>query len=140
MIKSILTLSLGAGLALANLTVTAHAEDSVSDTSFSSAGDAKVGERVFNRCKACHNLSGAQRHRIGPNLNGLFGRKVGTSEGYKYSKALQDADFVWTEAKLDKWLTKPQAFLPGNKMPFAGLKSAQERKNLIAYLRQATAE
>ncbi|TNE66535.1 MAG: cytochrome c family protein [Alphaproteobacteria bacterium] len=138
--KSILTISLGAALAVAGLAAPVLAADTPEDTSLSSGGDAASGQRIFNRCKACHNLTAEASHRMGPNLNGLFGRHAGASEGYKYSKALQEADFVWTEEKVDHWLTKPQAFLPGNKMVFAGLKKEQDRKDLLAYLRQATAE
>ena len=100
--------------------------------------DVGKGQRVFNRCKACHNLTDTSRTRLGPNLDGLFGRKAGSATNFKYSKALKEAEFLWTEAKLDEWLAKPSAFLPGNKMQFAGVRSAGDRKNLIAYLRQVT--
>jgi len=108
------------------------------DTSFSKLGNSEEGRRIFNRCKACHNLTATDRTRLGPNLNSLFGRHAGTAENYKYSRALLEADFVWTETALDEWLTKPNSFLPGNKMQFAGLRKDQDRKDLIAYLRQTT--
>ncbi len=108
------------------------------DTSLSVGGNTEEGRRVFNRCKACHNLTESGRSRLGPNLGALFGRKAGTIEGYKYSRALKDADFLWTEQSLNEWLTKPNSFLPGNKMQFAGVPRESDRKNLIAYLRQAT--
>ena len=110
------------------------------DTSISAAGDATKGQRLFNRCKACHNLSATARRRIGPNLDNLFGRQAGSQDGFKYSKALQEADFVWTEKNLDEWLAQPRTFLPGNKMAFAGLRKEQDRKDLMAYLREATVE
>lgn len=116
----------------------AWGQDSAEDTSLSAQGDAEKGQRVFNRCKACHNLTTASRTRLGPNLNDLFGRPAGKEEGYKYSRALAEADFVWTEQNLANWLEKPNAFLPGNKMAFAGVRKEQERKDLIAYLRRAT--
>lgn len=108
------------------------------DVSLSQKGNSDSGRRVFNRCKACHNLTAAERTRLGPNLDLLFGRKAGSVETYKYSRALLDADFVWTEKNLADWLTKPNAFLPGNKMQFAGVPKAQDRNDLIAYLRKAT--
>lgn len=115
----------------------AFANDSA-DTTLSSAGDAVKGKRLFNRCRACHNLTATARTRIGPNLDQLFGRTAGTADGFKYSKALQDANFIWTETALDSWLAEPRKFLPGNKMSFAGLRNQQDRKNLMAYLRIAT--
>lgn len=112
--------------------------DDAADTTLSSAGDAVKGKRVFNRCRACHNLTATARSRTGPNLDSLFGRAAGTAEGFKYSKALQEADFVWSEAALNSWLAEPRKFLPGNKMQFAGLRNEQQRKDLLAYLRIAT--
>lgn len=108
------------------------------DTSLSAAGDATKGKRLFNRCRSCHNLTAAKRTRVGPNLDGLFGRTAGKDEGYRYSKALAEADFVWTEKALNDWLAQPRTFLPGNKMAFAGLRKEQDRKDLMAYLRTAT--
>ena len=110
------------------------------DTSISAQGDAEKGKRLFNRCKACHNLTATARRRIGPNLDNLFGRAAGSRDGFKYSKALMEADFIWTEKNLDEWLAQPRSFLPGNKMAFAGLRKEQDRKDLMAYLRVATVE
>ncbi len=111
-----------------------------SDTTISAQGDAEKGKRLFNRCKACHNLTATARRRIGPNLDNLFGRQAGAQDGFKYSKALMEADFIWTEKNLDEWLAQPRSFLPGNKMAFAGLRKEQDRKDLMAYLRVATVE
>lgn len=110
------------------------------DTTLSAAGDAEKGKRLFNRCRACHNLTATERSRIGPNLDNLFGRQAGTKEGFKYSKALQEVDFVWSEKQLNDWLAAPRTFLPGNKMAFAGLSKEQDRKDILAYLREATVE
>lgn len=120
--------------------VSAMADEAASaDTTLSSQGDASNGKKVFNQCRACHNVSKAARHKIGPNLNDLFGRKAGGLEDFtRYSKALASAEFKWTEEQLDQWLANPRSFLPGNKMSYAGLRKEQDRKDVIAYLRQAT--
>lgn len=101
-------------------------------------GDAAKGEKLFNRCKACHTVEKGGADRQGPNLHGVIGRKAGTKEGYNYSKAMKSADIVWDEAALDSYITDPRGFIPGNKMIFAGIKSEAQRADLIAYLKQAT--
>lgn len=118
---------------------TTQAEDADMSFALSSQGDATKGKKVFNQCRACHNASATAPHKIGPNLNDLFDRKAGGLDDYpRYSKALASADFEWTEEKLDQWLANPRSFLPGNKMSYAGLRKEQDRKDVIAYLRQAT--
>lgn len=132
--------SLLAAFAALSLTVAAPmvSADDAADTTFSAQGDAQKGKRVFNRCKSCHILTKEGGKRLGPSLAGLFGRSSGTMEGYKYSKALAEADFVWTEAQLNNWLSNPKTFLPGNKMNFIGLRKEKDRNDLMAFLRQAT--
>lgn len=105
------------------------------------AGDPVKGKQVFNQCKACHWLTDKPRPKMGPNLNGLFGRKAGTSPSYKaYSPALRQAGFVWTDDKLDHWLENPRTFLKGNRMVFAGVRNEARRADLIAYLKKATVD
>lgn len=107
------------------------------DRTLSSKGDASEGRKVFIRCRACHQLTDDRRPKAGPNLYQIFGRVSGTSDSYQlYSKAMKDAGIVWTETSLDEYLTKPRSFMPGNKMAFAGIRSEEDRHNLIAYLRQ----
>lgn len=109
------------------------------DASISQTGDAAAGRVVFQKCGACHNLRANTPPRLGPNLDNIFGRMAGTSKNYtRYSKALKDSGIVWSEKELDKWLSDPNNYLPGNKMPFAGLRADQDRADLIAYLRAAT--
>lgn len=121
------------------ITVPAFAGDAA-DTSISEKGDAAKGKRIFNQCRACHQLTTTKSHRMGPNLGGLFGRKAGTAEGYekRYSKALKEADFVWSEEKLAKWLKNPKSFLPGNRMTYMGLRKESQVNDIMAYLRTAT--
>jgi cytochrome c len=101
-------------------------------------GDAASGEKIFRKCKACHTLAAEEKHKIGPNLHGLFERKSGAAEGFRYSKAMKEAGLDWNEASLDKYLSSPKDSIPGNKMAFAGLKKPEERADVIAYLKAAT--
>ncbi len=100
-------------------------------------GDPERGRKVFYRCQSCHRIAPQASPLLGPNLGRLFGRRAGSLPGYAgYSRALKEAGFVWTEERLDAWLKDPAGFLPGNRMPFAGVRSARDRADLIAYLRR----
>jgi cytochrome c len=94
----------------------------------------EAGRRAFAQCRSCHVIQAGAPHRVGPNLHGVFGREVGTSEGFTYSQAVEGADFVWDADHLDHWLQNPQTFLPGNRMAFAGVRNETQRRDLIAYL------
>jgi cytochrome c len=93
------------------------------------------GKLLFLRCASCHNI-GPGPAKIGPNLAGVVGRKAGSLPGYEYSPAMKKAGFVWTEANLDRWLTRPSALVPGTAMAFAGQPAEADRQAIIAYLRQ----
>ncbi|MCC5994861.1 MAG: cytochrome c family protein [Oceanicaulis sp.] len=97
------------------------------------------GERLWRRCQSCHTVNEGGRHMVGPNLYAMFGQQAGGAEGFRYSNALQEADFVWTAVELDEWLANPRTFLPGNRMSFAGLRNESDRNDLIAWLAVATA-
>jgi cytochrome c len=104
------------------------------------AADPAAGARAFRACAACHSLEAGQ-HMTGPSLAGLWERRAGTVEGFtRYSPALKQADVVWNQETLDKWLANPRAFLPRNRMVFAGIENPKTRGDLIAYLRTATAK
>lgn len=101
-------------------------------------GDLLNGKAKFAACRSCHTLKEGGPNGVGPNLYGVFGRKVGAVKGYKYSEAVKQVDFTWDAEKLDQWLTKPKDFLPGTKMTFKGLPDEKNRVDLIAYLKTQT--
>jgi len=96
--------------------------------------DLANGEAKFGLCRSCHTIAPGGANMTGPNLHGVFGRKAASVEGFKYSEALKGSTIVWDGAHLDEWLEKPQTYLPGTKMAFAGVKDAKDRTDLIAYL------
>ena len=102
-----------------------------------SDGDAAAGEKVFKKCAACHAVGDSARNKSGPMLNGIVGATVGSVDGFRYSKALEekrDEGMVWDAANLSAYLEKPRDFIPGGKMAFAGLRKEEDRLNVIAYL------
>ncbi len=103
---------------------------------YARAQDAAAGERVFAQCRACHQVGETARNVVGPVLNGLFGRKAGTVEGYAYSPANKNSGLTWDEATFRDYIKDPRAKIPGTKMIYAGLKDEQRISDLIAYLRQ----
>ena len=100
------------------------------------AQDSAAGEKDFVVCRACHQIGPNAKNAVGPVLSGVVGRKAGTYPGYAYSPANKDSGIVWTPEELDKYLTSPQKVVPHTKMNFPGLKDAQKRKDVIAYLEQ----
>lgn len=100
-------------------------------------GDAERGRMVFAACRTCHYPEKQVGNHNGPSLYAIFGRKAGTREGFEYySETMKKADFVWTPELLDLWLANPRGFLPGSSMVFVGLPNAQDRADLIEYLKQ----
>jgi len=100
------------------------------------AQDAAAGEKVFAQCRACHQVGPTARNLVGPKLNGLFGRKSGTVEGYNYSDPNKNSGLTWDEAVFSEYIKNPRAKIPGTKMIYAGLKDEQRIKDLTAYLKQ----
>lgn len=103
-----------------------------------STGDLANGEAKFALCQSCHTVAEGGANMTGPNLHGVFGRKAASLPNFKYSEALTAAGWIWEPHHLDQWIEKPQTFLPGNKMTFAGLKDPKDRTDLIAYLMVAS--
>ncbi len=99
------------------------------------AGDPANGEKLFKtKCAICHTVE-AGKNKVGPSLAGVVGRKAGSVEGFHYSAANKSSELTWDEATLDKYLTSPKDVVKGTTMAFPGLKDAQERADLIAYLK-----
>ena len=100
------------------------------------AADPQVarGQRLFMRCIACHDITESKLVKIGPNLKGVIGRAAGSMAGANYSAAMKKQSFTWDAAKLDAWLTRPGAVVPGTSMVFEGLPAEADRKAVIAYL------
>ena len=96
-------------------------------------GDAARGEKRFEECIACHALE-KSKESVGPDLHGMFGRQAGEAADFRYSPALKRSGIVWSERTIDTFIADPQAVVPGNRMPFAGIPDASERADLIAYL------
>jgi cytochrome c len=101
------------------------------------AADPEKGKAVFEQCAACHSLDGSGDYD-GPTLKGVMGRKAGALDEYRYSAAMKRSDVTWDSTTLDKYVTDPQAFIPGNRMAFAGIADKGERDDLIAFLAIAT--
>jgi cytochrome c len=105
------------------------------------AGDAAAGEAIYTqKCKVCHQIGEGAKNFVGPELNGLIGRKTGSVADYSYSDANKDSGITWDEATLKEYLLSPKAKIPGTKMIFAGLPKEGDRDNLAAYLAQFGAD
>ena len=100
------------------------------------AQDAAAGEKVFTKCKVCHQIGEGAKNLVGPVLNGVVGRPAGTYPGYHYSDANKNSGITWDEATLKVYLKDPKAKVPGTKMVFPGLTSDEDIANVIAYLKQ----
>jgi|SRR5215469_248733 len=125
-------LGFAAGAALALMIAAPHAF--ADGQARISSADILDGKETFQICAVCHRLDKSGASTTGPNLYGVVGRKVGKLPGFRYSRQLAKSQAVWTVKLLDAWLRDPQKVFPGNRMPFTGLKSAADRRDVIAYI------
>jgi cytochrome c len=102
-------------------------------------GDAAKGEKVFGKCKACHDVA-SDKNKVGPTLHGVIGRKAGAVEGFKYSEAMTSSGITWDVTTLTAYLKDPKGYVPGNKMAFTGLKKDEDVVDVIAYIQEASAK
>ena len=100
------------------------------------AQDAANGADVYKKCRACHQVGETATNAVGPQLNGIIGRKAGTVEGFNYSEANKASGFIWDKATFLNYIKDPRAAMPGNKMAFLGVKDEQDALDLFAYLEQ----
>jgi cytochrome c len=121
--KSVSLMTLLAGAAFAAMVGTASAE-----------GDAAAGEKVFAKCKACHQIGEGAKNAIAPELNGVDGRKAASVEGYNYSDAMKGSGLTWDAASFKEFIKNPKAKVPGTKMVFQGLASEGDQDNVWAYI------
>ena len=120
----------GAGALVATLLIAALAADA----------DPARGERVFQRCYACHSVVAGEHAPSGPNLRGVLGRRAGTLPGFRFSAAMVEAGtrgLVWTRTTLDAYLADPEAYLPGTAMAMPALTEAADRRDVIDFLERA---
>jgi cytochrome c len=109
---------------------------STAATSAAFAQDVAAGKSSFNKCLACHAIGEGAKNKIGPELNGLNGRKAGTVEGFSYSDANKNSGITWNEAEFKDYIKDPKAKIPGTKMIFAGIKNEKEVDDLWAFISQ----
>lgn len=99
------------------------------------AQDVEAGKAVFAQCRTCHQVGEGAKNLVGPQLNGIFGRTAGTVPGFSYSPANKQSGVVWDDAIFTTYIKDPKAFMPGNKMVYAGLKDEKKISDLITYLK-----
>jgi cytochrome c len=121
------TLTLSALIVLAASTIASSA---------ALAQDASAGKASFNKCLACHAIGEGAKNKVGPELNGIDGRKSGTAPDYSYSDANKNSGITWNEAQFKEYIQDPKAKIPGTKMAFAGIKKESEVNDLWAYISQ----
>jgi len=98
------------------------------------AQDVAAGEKVFAKCKICHQVGDGAKNGVGPVLNGIVGRKAGSRDDFRYSNAMTRAGFNWDAGNLRQYLADPQAKVKGNRMPFSGLNDPKDVDDVIAYI------
>jgi cytochrome c len=108
----------------------------VASAAAASAQDVAAGEQSFKKCLPCHSVGEGAKNKVGPELNGLDGRKSGSAESFNYTEANKNSGLTWNESTFKEYIKDPRAKIPGTKMVFAGIKNEDEVNNLWAYLKQ----
>jgi cytochrome c len=108
----------------------------VASSATAMAQDVAAGKTSFNKCLACHAIGEGAKNKVGPELNGIDGRKSGTADGYSYSDANKNSGITWNKETFLEYIKDPKAKIPGTKMVFAGIKNENEANNLWAFLSQ----
>ncbi len=121
-------MTLTAALAIAAMAQAAHAQD------------VAAGEQSFKKCMACHRIGEGAKNLVGPELNGLDGRKAGTVPGYNYSEANKNSGITWNETTFKEYIKDPRGKVPNTKMIFPGIKNEKEVNDLWAYVKQFGAD
>ena len=103
-------------------------------------GDPALGEKVFAKCRACHQIGPGAHNSVGPELDGVIGRHSGTVEGYNYSEANKNSGLTWDPATFKRYIADPKGVVPGTKMSFAGLTREKDIDNVLAYLETFNAD
>lgn len=101
-----------------------------------------AGEKLFDACKACHDVGADAKHKVGPHLDGIIGRQAGSLKDFQYSGAMRkagEAGLTWSRENLHRYLEKPREFIPGNRMSYRGMASAEDRSTLIEWLARVSA-
>ena len=119
------------------LTLTALAVvSSLATTSAALAQDAAAGEITFHKCLPCHSIGEGAKNKVGPELNGLDGRRTGSAPGYSYTDANKNSGITWNKEQFLEYIKDPKGKIPGTKMAFAGIKNEKEANDLWAYISQ----
>ncbi len=120
----------------ASSTQDSNTDQLVDITALLAMGNVNDAKKVWKKCSACHSIKKDGKNKIGPALYNVLGRNVAALNDYKYSKALAAYGKSWTFKEMNGFLTKPQAYIKGTKMAFAGLKKEKDRASIILFLNQ----
>jgi cytochrome c2 len=131
--QGVLSVLIAAAAVIAGASAWADSSAGVQEVRFD-PGQVKEGKSFFNDvCSACH-TDKPNKHKIGPSLFGVIGRHAGSAPGFDYSEAMKGASLTWNDETLNRYLADPKSVVPGNKMPYTGVKNEERRKDVIAYL------